>query len=229
MVCLLLVGCRNYSRYALDDKPTVKLDSSLCGIWKCAEDTDKSNFILVQTYDDLESEPPNSTESSADFMRRNGADIKDQDTSAYNKAIRERVEEIEQKMAETRKYSYYFTYFNAHGKNPCYQAFTAFESFIQGIRFLNISYYNQPLSPEGVPIGENETGYLLLRLLRVSNKSIVTAMILDTTLKNAGSAAEVRKKVTKNLNNIHYYSDTMHFYKVNDYHIRLYDAPKHAN
>jgi len=226
--CLVLLGCKNYSGYALDDKPIVKLDTSLCGIWKCAEDTDKANFVLVQTLDDLLKEPP-SAKSPADMLRESGYHMKDEDTAAYNKRSHDVEDSIKREWEKRKDYPYQLTYFDHHGINPHFQTFDATESIVKGKRFLNVYYHHVPLDSKGNRLGEEEEGYLLVRLLQVSNKSIVTAMVADTTLKYAQSAAEVRKKVTNGLNNSHYYSDTMHFYKVNNYHVGFWDAPKHAN
>lgn len=46
-ITLAFASC-NYSKFPLDEKPVVKADPSLFGIWKAVNDTDKRNFILVQ-------------------------------------------------------------------------------------------------------------------------------------------------------------------------------------
>ena len=50
----LMGGCERYAKFAIDKEPTIKIDSSLLGSWKAVEDTDKKNFILVQSsYDNF--------------------------------------------------------------------------------------------------------------------------------------------------------------------------------
>ena len=48
-----IVACKSYSKYTIDDHAIVRSDSGLFGIWKAVEDTDKANFILVQSPYDL--------------------------------------------------------------------------------------------------------------------------------------------------------------------------------
>lgn len=54
---LLLCGCAN-SRFAIDASPVNPVDTSLFGIWRVMEDSDKLSFILVQSYYDLHKKAP---------------------------------------------------------------------------------------------------------------------------------------------------------------------------
>ena len=46
-------GCKSVSKYTIDSKPLIKIDTGLLGIWKAKEDTDVSNYILVQNNYDV--------------------------------------------------------------------------------------------------------------------------------------------------------------------------------
>ena len=50
---LLLSGCVGYSRYTIDQRPLIKIDTDLLGKWKAIEDSDLANFIFIQRYNDL--------------------------------------------------------------------------------------------------------------------------------------------------------------------------------
>jgi hypothetical protein len=50
---LFMVCCKSYSKYTIDEKPLIKIDTGLLGIWRAIEDTDKANFILVQNNYDV--------------------------------------------------------------------------------------------------------------------------------------------------------------------------------
>jgi len=41
-------ACKSVSKYAIDEKPGIKIDTNILGIWKAVEDTDRANFVLVQ-------------------------------------------------------------------------------------------------------------------------------------------------------------------------------------
>src|SRR4051812_20606044 len=46
---ILSSGCKGYAKYSIDKRPLNKIDTSLLGIWRAAEDTDRRNYIYVET------------------------------------------------------------------------------------------------------------------------------------------------------------------------------------
>lgn len=185
----LCLGCKSYSKHTIDEKPSIKVDTTLLGSWKAIGDTDNKNFILVQSFYDAYHNTEKQYHMSADF-------------------------------GKNRDYEYYITYFNRHGKNPVYGQWITTISVIDGVTFFNIGDLNSELK-----------GYLLVRVISkdTASRKLTTAIVADTTLKYLKSSQQVRERITKNLNNPSFYSDTMHFYKVNNYHLSLNEAVKRAN
>ncbi len=204
-------GCRGYSKYTIDEKPQLIIDTSLLGIWKAIEDTDKADYILVQTSHDVfhrtVTKYPEYSRSDAPFM-----DYK-----------------------ENKNQYYFITRMDHHGINPHYQQWNAFTSYVNNATFLNIKYVYSPsayLTP-GSPVNTDgdEEGYLLVRVLNINptKNRITTATVADTFMKHIKSSKEVRAYVEKNLDNPAFYSDTFHFYKVSNYHESLNESINRAN
>lgn len=51
---VLSIGCKSYSKHPIDEKPLVKIDNRILGLWKAVEDTDKANYIIIQNYSDVQ-------------------------------------------------------------------------------------------------------------------------------------------------------------------------------
>ena len=70
-----------------------------------------------------------------------------------------------------------------------------------------------------------------MRLININaaRDSITTAVVADTTLKSLGSEKQIRRRIAENIDNPVFYSDMVHFYKVNDYHLTLNEAVERAN
>ena len=101
---------------------------------------------------------------------------------------------------------YHVKFWNRGGTNPTYEANIHF-SRIGNSLFLNIPYWE----------GHFENmGYFFLKILDVNADytKMTTATVYDTTLRSLKNSAEVRERITKNLNNPAFYNDTVHFYKV---------------
>ena len=113
----VIISCKNVAKYSMDNKPAIKIDTNLCGIWKVVEDTDKADYILVQNYDDVLYVPSNKEK------RPNEGDLNYTDYQ------------------EKKDYFYYVTRMDSHGRNPHYQQWGAFLSKLNGIKFLNIAYF----------------------------------------------------------------------------------------
>ena len=191
---LFICSCKSYSKYTIDEKPSIKIDTGLCGIWRAVEDTDKANYVFVQNYFDVHG--ANYTEFS-----------------------------------EKKDYLYYITYFNRHGRNPLYQQWHSFISKVDGATFLNIPYRYSPFWYEHKENGPPVEGFFFVRLIKISAAydTLVTAIVSDTTLKSLTSSKEVRNRVKKNVNNPTFYSDTLHFYRVSQYHSNLRESTWKAN
>ena len=82
---------------------------------------------------------------------------------------------------------------------------TAFLSDINKVMFFNIH-------------GKDDSGdsYVFFRVLDINAKAdrVTVATLADSTMRYLKSAAEVRERITKNLENASFYEDTMKFYKV---------------
>ncbi|MCW3121027.1 MAG: hypothetical protein JWQ38_519 [Flavipsychrobacter sp.] len=220
MALIVAIGCRSVSKYTIDSNPVTKTDSGLLGIWKAMEDTSVADFILVQSpydvhhpiigWDSVNKRP-------AIIGEGNIADKRLAATLDVERTKRERHEEI---MKEQGLY-YYITYFNHHGINPLYQQWTAFPSVVGNSKFLNVYYQDEHI------LG----GHFFVRLIHINKSydSITTAIIADTTLDMLNNAKELRNRVTKNIKSPSFYSDTLHFYKANGYHLTLKGAVLKAN
>jgi hypothetical protein len=46
---LAILSCKSYSKYPIDAQHNVELDTNILGTWKAVEDTDKMDYILVQS------------------------------------------------------------------------------------------------------------------------------------------------------------------------------------
>ncbi len=191
----LEIKCKSFSKYRIDEKPEIKIDSSLFGIWKAVEDTDKANYILVQSHSDIV------------------AGTGSTDSSFYN------------------TYFYYFTYMSRHGTNRRYEKFNAFLSKVENVNFLNIVYSYTPHVGGEFKIEQTEEGYLFVRLIYLNHTkdSLITTIVADTTLKYLAGTDMVRKQIRDKLNAPAFYADTMHFYKVSNYHSSLNGSKIEAN
>lgn len=241
----LLAGCRSYSKYPIDDRPLEKLDTSLLGIWKIVgkdkkllwaaiKDTDKANFILVQSSQDLIDGITRWRNIDPAEKRKIYAEHYKDDTEKINLAVNADASTINDTsgISELRKKKdyYHITYFNAGGENPQFQQWGAFLSKVNKYHFLNVKYRDYHINDKGELLDQPaEEGQLIIRLVGVTKNSIAAAVVADTGLKRLPNSAAVRKLVAKNLNNKSFYCDTVHFYKVSDYHSSLNEAMKRAN
>jgi len=217
-----LTGCKSYSRYAVDSKPKVAIDTALLGMWRCVEDTDKANFIEVQNFHDVYHVEENEHGGIENYLASEIERMQKENGPQWDPATDPTIADLRNE-TDNRKYLYYFTYFDNHGVNLRYQQWNGHLSTIGKNRFLNIHYHN-PYSGD-----KNEKGWLLVRIIKVAHDTITTAIVADKTLKNLKSSKEVRSRITARLNDKRFYSDTMHFYKINKYHFTLNKAIKLAN
>jgi hypothetical protein len=124
-----------------------------------------------------------------------------------------------------KEHEYYVTYYNHGGINRGLENFSAFISDVQGTQFVNVSYVNWGKDKI------EEDGYILFRILDINkDKSKVTfTLVDDPDMKELKSSAEVRARVTKQLGNPRFYTDTMELYSVAKGHFTKGQAVKRAN
>ena len=230
----LITGCNSISKYTIDDKPLIKTDSAFYGIWKAAEDTDKTNYMLVQSPYDIFHEVDwwyhlDSITKRSYFDEKFLADPERVKMAFYNN-LAELYESYDRFIKEKDHY-YYITRMDAHGKNPHYQQWSVFLSKVNNATFLNIPYRYVPSKDGHFISGQTKQGFFFLRLIKINAAydTITTAIISDTTLVHLTSSKEVRNRVEKNVNNPAFYSDTLHFYKVSGYHLFLRESVSKAN
>jgi len=217
-----LIGCKSYSHYPIDTKPMVVIDTNFLGMWRCVEDTDKANFVEVQTVQDLYHMEETKYGNIDNYLVKTIDTIRKEKGPKWNPATDPYITSIRNDI-DNQRYLYYFTYFDAHGINPHYQQWNAHPSTVNKTRFLSFNYHN-PYSNN-----KDDKGWLLVRIIKAAHDTIITAIVADKTLKNLKSSNEVRSRLAQRLNDKHFYSDTMHFYKINGYHLTLNKAIKLAN
>jgi len=196
-IAILAISCNNYSRYAIDVSPVIKTNHDYLGIWKCKEDMDKNNTIIVQTFDDV----------TANLVKQYGSIEK------FENKVHDHRLDSEKK---NRAFNYYIT---SNFKNNQYFQWTVFMSEINNAKFLNVTYRSINADRNTKPSNLMEiSGYLFLKILDASSQQIVATIVRDSTLKMQKSSIDVRNIIAKNINNKYFYSDTLHFYKINSYH-----------
>lgn len=190
MFLVLMTGCKSFSNYGIDTKTLIKTDTNLFGIWKAVEDKNKESFILIEGYAEMSKGEKEIVEGEPYILRNN----------TY----------------------YYLTRWEDSRRRHRLNHFPAFESIVSGVSFLNVFYFREFMpggtDKEGKPLvypeRKYEQGYFFVRLTRRSPDTIITSTVADTTLKYLASSQQVRSRIMKNINNPHFYRDTLHFYKV---------------
>ena len=91
-------------------------------------------------------------------------------------------------------------------------------------------YHNIPYVNGEFVRREETNGFFFVRLIKINatHDTITTAIIADTVMKNLREK-QVREHIAKHVADPAFYSDTLHFYKVNDCHSSLEDAVSRAN
>lgn len=100
---------------------------------------------------------------------------------------------------------YHLKFWDRGGKNPTYESNMHF-SKIGNILFINVPYFEGDFSHQG---------FFFLRVLDINPDftKMTAELVHDTNLWNL-KQAEVKQRISQNINNRAYYSDTLHFYKV---------------
>lgn len=202
-IILSIVGCRNFSNNSIDEVPIAKIDNKLLGIWKAVGDSDKKNYLLIQNSKDI-----------FDHCREESYGI-------YVSKISHN-----DYLDKTDKY-YYLSRISGKNSDYQYKQFPAFLSTIGSSRFLNIEYHE----PTEIDLSTIQNRYFFVKIIKVNRAvdTIQIAVVADPSLKKLSSSKAVRSMIEKNINKAGYYSDTIRFYKVSNYHATLSGSIKEAN
>lgn len=101
---------------------------------------------------------------------------------------------------------YHVRWWDRGGTNPTYEGNVYFSN-VAGSMFLNVPYREE---------GFTNQGYLFIKILSANPAydKVTTATFYDTTMRSLKSMEDVRRHITKHLNDAKFYNDTSHFYKV---------------
>ncbi len=237
LIAASIAGCKSYAKFTIDKDPELKTDSMWLGTWKAVEDTDSHNFILIQSpYDLFQSQAKWHNMDTAErrkYLKKEFAD----DTTRLNFVLNSvnnheaMYYEAYDRFMKENGWNYYTTYFNRHGKNPLYQQWINYFSEINGKRFLNFEYRYVPSFYGGPADAKSVEGYFFVRIISMNATydTLTTAIVADSTLKYLKNSGEIRNRIARNVDNPAFYSDTVHFYRVNYYHASMHEAVKRAN
>lgn len=206
------IGCKSYSKYTIDEKPNIPIDEKLLGIWKAVEDTNKKDYIFIQSVTDML-----------------GLDKNDDKQPSYWQPSSLVAANLS--YAENKNAAYYITRMDHNGRNPHYQQFGAFMSEVKGEKFLNIRYAYMPRENDQWVREKAEEGYFFVRIISLNKTAdtLTTCIVADKTMPQLKSSKEVRKRISKNLRKAAFYSDTLHFYKASTFHGGLKESRDVAN
>ncbi|MBX2907816.1 MAG: hypothetical protein KF744_17350 [Taibaiella sp.] len=225
LLAACLTGCQSYSKYTIDEKPIVKLDNNLLGIWKAVEDTNRYDYILIQNrrdvYEDLVQTVSGFRNDSEASKRWSRERVRESITSDYKSYCDDKYKEQK----------FYISRIDHGGHNPHYERWGCFMSKVGASTFLNIPYHYYPDEGDGQEAGEAQSGFFFLRILRISEGGnlITIAAVKDPALRYLESSGEVRARISSKMQLPSYYSDTLHFYKVSDYHASIEGSVEVAN
>lgn len=106
----------------------------------------------------------------------------------------------------TKKDDFYYTVTEKNKKEKP-KKYIAYLSEVEHTRFLNVYCKDEKDSTDG---------YLFIKIidLNVAKKTATAVSIKDSTMKYLTSTAQVRERITTNLNNPTFYGDTAYMYKV---------------
>ena len=102
-------------------------------------------------------------------------------------------------------FKYAISYMNKAGTNVQYEDFEAFLSRVSNARYLNVQYYYKDVQ-----------GYFFLKIIDINESGdiVTTATVADTNMLEVTRPAEIRGRISRNVNNPAFYSDTAHFIKI---------------
>lgn len=100
---------------------------------------------------------------------------------------------------------YHIRFWNRGGTNPTYESNLHF-SDVNGVRFINVPYFERDLPLQ----------YGFLKILESNNDftKFTAAVVGDETMQRIKTQQLLKAHIIKNINNPKFYSDTVHFYKI---------------
>lgn len=208
---LAIAGCKSYSRYSIDPEPVIRTKPSFYGIWRCEEYNKKRHSVIVQNFDDA------MWHTTEKYLSRSYQATKK--PPFFNDSYVEEIRDY-----KNDGFEYWIT---VNNQNDQYLQWGVFPSEIGDVTFLNCTYNNTEYKNNKVVV--NEKGYFFLRIISASDDEITTALVADPTLKYLKSSKEVRQRIIKRMDQKTFYSDTLHFYKISDYHRDINKAIQFAN
>lgn len=231
MVLLIVIPAknRNLSQYPIDDptSASVTINNALLGTWKVKDDKNKSNFILVQCFDDVFQSRIKQYGSFNKYIDVLISELREGHNSTWNPDTDETVVHYRNALKNKDTY-YYITYFNHDGKNPVYQQWNIFFSNIGNHTFANIHCTANMLDSPG-QFSNGKYGYLLTEVINGGRDKVTLKLVNNDILRGASDTKGVRDRLTRNINNKKTFDKSIHLYKLNDYHQSFNGAIKRAN
>ena len=154
IIIMSATGCLSLAPVTIDDKPTIKIDENLVGIWKMKEDTNTHDYFVIEN---------------------------------------------------ENQYQYSVCYMNRGGDNRVYEHNPAWFSVVNGTKFLNVYYRDFEISG----------GYLFLKVLSIDHNGfeMTAAVLADSMMPHLSTSAQVRKRIAAHINDVSFYTDTLHLRK----------------
>lgn len=194
----LLASCSGFSKYGIDDRPSIAVNEDLFGIWRSTKDTNKAGYLVLYSTKEAFGYPVGEKRSLEEYLNSDPDLKKDPHT-------KERI--------KNAPYTYYVGYINAEKERIRYNNVNTHMSIIAGDTFLNIPYWDTKGTG---PFDDDDEGYVFVRFLALNKDRMSIAVVSDASMRNLPNSAAVREKIQRNLNNRNFYKDTIHFYKVKD-------------
>ena len=186
----LISSCKNEAPFAIDEHPTIKIDTNLLGVWQ-ADDALFKDYLLVQSYDDVYSDIPEQyRDDSAIFPQRQYKDC------IYY------ITEVDKDKAEMVMIAFQSSINKAQFINV-----GLYES-------LELRRARHHLGP-----GESAFTFMQLKRVNKAKNKLVLVSYGDTSMTRLKSATEVRRHITANINKRDYLKDSAVFTKISGDHI----------
>lgn len=241
-IIFICIGCRNtFQKIIQPDAYILETDSNNLGTWRVAEDADKHNFVIIQSKHDLFTNLDKHkynhhyTADELSAFKKNGSDtqyINGLLSLLNDTDLRKRNYESEFKQFNELKDNYNFM------SDFIHNVFCFYESRINNNIIININggFFNGSsitVKSENIdsPIygDRSKDKYLALTHLRIlyespTNDTFIAAVVTDSALRTVKDSVAFCKKIKDNFDNPSFYSDTLHFYRVNSYHSNLDSA-----
>ena len=226
---VLLIACTNRPvNYKLPDMYRLPMtDTTILGTWKVREDTDKHNFIIFQSTRDYYSMFLDSTHKIytaaevAEQLQHYKHDTEEaierlqylndtaRQTRDYKKAcdIYKQIRDTDNVAEDLQHFHFNFYISIVNGQT----VFNIRKRFFSGSSIV----LKKPVTSNG---DYNDLYHLRVLYRSPAGDTMVTALVGDSTLLHVTDSVAFCKKIKDNFNNPGFYSDTLHFYRINTYH-----------